>query len=129
MKINSASNFIEYLNFQKDSRKLAIILLKTIEDCEDFYINFLGRSFGTIGDLLEYRRHKISKLDITFDYIVKLCANGVNQEVIECVFFQPTNIFEVELINDAIANGKTSLEAIYRNFISNPDENILKNVL
>ena len=123
-------NFIDSIDFKSaESKRLAKVLLKSEEECNYFYIGFLGRNRYIIDDLLDYREKKLSKSNITLDKFIAMCDNSVSREAFEQTFLQPINSTDAELIEDAISKGKTSLKGIYNRFQSNVNENVLKNVL
>lgn len=123
------NNFIQSLKLKGKPKDLAGVLLTCKEDCHDFYIGYLGRNRHVIDDLLDYRESKLSIEDMSFDKFVDMCDNKVNKKVFENTFLQDISLSEVALIESMISSGRTSLKKIYDGFISNPNENILKNVL
>lgn len=120
------SKFIDSLHLNSELKRFAKVLIKTKEDCTDFYINHLGNNDYIIDDLLDYRQSKISMSDITFDKFKEMCDNIGIKKAFEETFLYYFNLNTVKLIESLIANGKTSLEEIYSLFVSNPDENIVK---
>lgn len=127
--VSYVSNFIQSLKLQKMNKALAEVLLKSKEDCDNFYIGFLGRNPYTVDDFLDYREHKLSISDMTLDKFIDMCDTKASREVFESTFLQHINLSSIELIDRAISEGRASLEGIYNNFIANPNENILKYVL
>lgn len=129
MRTDYTSNFIQSLQFNDANRKLAFVLLKSEEDCREFYIDFFGRNVYAIDDLLDYREHKLSISDMSLDKFMHMCNNiGIKRAFEETFlyFFSPHSIKLVELRAN---EGRVSLEDIYNSFVRNPNENVLKNVL
>lgn len=123
------SNFIESLNMRGDVRRLAEVLLKSEDDCKDFYINYFGRNRYIIFDLLDYRESKIDISDMSFDKFVDMCDNIGIKEAFEQNFLQHFDSHDVGFIESMIKKGRTSLRRIYDSFIENPNHSILKNIL
>lgn len=109
--------------------RLAKVLLKTVENCRDFYIGFFGRNRLLIDDLLDYREKRLSLEEMSLYKFLWLCDGEINRDVFEQVFLQPFDVDDIFLIEEAVIEGRTTLEEIYNSFQKNPNENILKNVL
>lgn len=129
MKADFIHNFVESLGFKGGCKKLAMVLLKTKEDCEYFYKYYYGKNLSAINDLLDYREYKVSISDMSFDKFINMCDNKVSREVFEHAFLQSFNQSEINLIKISIEDGVTSLGKIYEGFEANPNENILRNLL
>ena len=129
MATSYIKNFIESLFVPNEWRELASVLFITEQDCNDFYIGFLGRNTYIIDDLLDFRENKLAMTDISLDNFLEMCDNMSTQKAFETTFLQPFTYDEIELISTAISDGKTSLEDIYNRFQKNVNENILKYVL
>lgn len=125
-------NTIEYIeNFIKEfnlPRMIAKPLLKTVDDCDEFYIYFYGRNRWAVDDLFTYRHHKIANSNITFEKFVDMYHENA-LEALETTFLQSFDMYDVEFIIECIASKKTSLEAIYNGFIVNPNKNIMQDLL
>lgn len=108
---------------------LANVLLKSVEDCKDFYIGFFRRNRYVIDDLLDYREARLQLLETSLDRFILLCDGKVNRHIFEQVFLQSFSTDDIFLIEEAINKGKASLESIFISFQNEPNKNILKNVL
>lgn len=123
-------DFINSINFESSkSRDLAQILLKSENDCNNFYIGFLGRNKHKIDDLLDYREAKLSDLNITFDLFFEMCYNEGIGKSFEKTFLQSFSSSDIEILSKSIAEKKVSLESLYTEFQKNTNINILKYVL
>lgn len=124
-----SQSFIESLCLSVECYNIAHVLLKTREQCREFYIGFLGRNKNKLDDLLDYREHRLSLSDNSVNKFLERSDNKVKQDVFEDVFLQRFTLEEIMLIEEAISEKRTSLEAMYNCFELNVNENILKNVL
>lgn len=123
--LNKIENFIEALSLPES---IAKGVLRTEEDCKAFYIDFYGRNRYVADDLLDYREKKIRDSDITLINFIKKCDTNL-VEAFESTFYQSFTDRDMKLVTDAIANGKTTLQALFLDFKKNPNRNVLKNVL
>lgn len=123
--ISDVDNFINKLGLPN----LANILLKTIDDCQLFYQDYYKKNTNVIDDLLDYREYKISISDITLDNFLEMYKNQGVKYAFEITFLQPIAPHEAMLIEEAILDGKVTLEFIYNSFQENINKNILKYVL
>jgi hypothetical protein len=119
-------NFIESLNLPL---KEAMVLLECEEDCQKFFTDFYNRNKHVIDDLLDYREYKVEKSQKTLDLFLKECYTSNMRQVFQKTFYQSFSDSDMDLIGQAILDGRTSLEELYSGFKKNPDKNILKNVL
>jgi hypothetical protein len=122
-------NFINGLNLNEECGRLARVLLQTEDCCKTFYIGFLNRNRYVIDDLYDYREEKLINSQITIDTFIEKCYNSNMRETFENVFLQPFDLMEIAFIDNAIAEGRTSLEIIYSEFERNPNKNIFQIVL
>lgn len=123
---SKVENFIESLNLPE---KIAKGVFETVEDCQTFYSDFYNRNRYVADDLLDYREYKIAKSNINLDKFLDKCYNVGMEQSFKSTFFQSFTINEIELIEKAITDKKTSLEQLFMDFKKNPNKNILKNVL
>lgn len=123
--LNKVGNFIESLELPKS---IAESLLKTVEDCQHFYSDFYNRNRHVTDDLLDYREYKIENSKITLDLFLKGCYTNISQ-TFEDTFLQTFSLQDINNIQKAIADGRITLEYLYKDFKNNPNKNILKNVL
>lgn len=129
-KIDYINHFIESVGIKAEKEKsLARILLKSAEDCQDFYIGFFGRNKYVIDDMLDYREVRIKISGLTLDTFLWFCDYKVDKALFEKVFLQSFTDEDISIIKNAVETGKITLDEIYNNFKKNPNENILKNVL
>lgn len=124
--LNKVGNFIESLELPKS---IAEPLLKTVEDCQQFYSDFYNRNRHVADDLLDYREYKITKSEITLDIFLNQCYTLGMQQAFELTFLQSFSLKDIKIVNDAIADRKVTLASLYGNFKKNPNKNVLKNVL
>ena len=121
--------FIDSLVLNDELKCFAKVLLRTQDDCKEFYIKYLGNNHYIIDDLLDYRKSKIDISDMSFDKFTEMCDNIGMKKAFEKAFLYYFSTQAIELIEYMILAGKTSLEEIYSLFVRNPDENVIKNVL
>jgi hypothetical protein len=121
---NGVSNFIATLGLPK----IAEGVLKTTDDCQSFYIGYFGRNKYVANDLLDYRDHKIKNSNITLDLFLDMCYTNISK-AFEDTFVQSFSDIHMELIEDALFKGRTTLEELYVKFHKNTDRNIMKNIL
>jgi hypothetical protein len=129
MAITCVESFISSLKLNEENARVAGVLFETVDCCKAFYIGFLGRNRYVIDDLLDYREEKLKNSQFTIDTFIESCHNSNMRETFEKCFLQPFDLIEIAFIDNAIAEGKTSLEAIYSEFEKNPNKNIFQNVL
>lgn len=129
MKADFVKSFIDYLGFKDECERLAVVLLKSQEDCEYFYVHYYQKSCALLIDLMNFRDYKLSKSDVNLERFIALCNKQVNREAFELTFLQAFSNTELELIGRAVDHEKTSLSDIFRSFSENPRVNILKYVL
>lgn len=124
-------HFIDSIGIVEGSNdyKLAIILFRTLNDCQDFYTGFYARNNGITDDLLDYREKKISLNDVSLDTFLWLCEGSARRETFENVFLQNFDSDSIDLINEKIESGEIGLEYIYESFCKNSNLNILKLIL
>lgn len=124
---SKVENFVESLNLPKD----AVVLLETVEDCQNFFENFYMRNRYLVDDLLDFREYKIEKSEINLDTFVEKCYNNEvgMKKAFESTFYQTFTDEHIQLVVNAIDSGKTSLEQLFKDFLRNPNKNILKNVI
>ena len=126
-QVLKVESFIESLTLPKS---IASGVLRTFDDCQEFYIGFYGRNKYAIDDLLDYREYKAEQSDITLEKFLKMCDKGDMIKAFTVTFFQNFTIYDMALINKAINEGRTSLEKLYTDFqCNNHNESIIKNVL
>lgn len=123
---DSVSHFIHSYSLPKG---VAEGVLRTMEDCEDFYIGFYGKNHYVADDLLDYRENKLEKANITLDIYLEMCYTKGMKETFENVFLQSFTDLEIRRVAIAIAKKKTSLEQLFAGFQKNPNKNILKNIV
>jgi hypothetical protein len=129
MSTNTISKVDNFISSTSLPESIAKGVLRTVEDCQSFYIDYYGRNRHTIDDLLDYRDDKIANSQITLDNFIGMCYTGSMLETFESTFYQSFTTDDMKMIGDAIADGRTSLEQLFLGFKKNPDKNILKNVL
>ncbi len=123
------NKFVDSLELNDELKCFAKVLLRTQDDCKEFYIKYLGNNHYIIDDLLDYRKSKIDISDMSFDKFTEMCDNIGMKKAFEKAFLYYFSTQAIELIEYMILAGKTSLEEIYSLFVRNPDENVIKNVL
>lgn len=121
--------FVDSLGLKDELKGFAKVLLRTQDDCKEFYIKHLGNNHYIINDLLDYRKSKIDISDMSFDKFAEMCDNIGMKKAFENTFLYHFNTQAIKLVESMIFAGKTSLEEIYSLFVRNPDENVMKNVL
>lgn len=121
----TVESFITSLNLPMD---VAEGVLRTLEDCQAFYIGFYGRNRYLADDLLDYREHIIYSECITFDDFVGLCIRNL-RTAFEVTFLQKFSDSEMLLIENALLRGKVTLEEIFNGFQKNINLNILRNII
>lgn len=121
--------FVDSLGLEGELKCFAKVLLRTQDDCEEFYIKYLGNNNYIIFDLLDYRESKINMSDMSFDKFVEMCDNIGVKKAFEETFLYYFSTQAIELVEYMILVGETSLEEIYSSFVKNPNENVMKSVL
>lgn len=121
--------FVDSLGLKDELKCFAKVLLRTQDDCKEFYIKCLGNNYYIIDDLLDYRKSKIDMSDMSFDKFTEMCDNIGMKKAFEKMFLYHFSTQAIELVESMILVGKTSLEEIYSLFVRNPDENVIKNIL
>lgn len=129
MNIVEAVKSLEKALSSTSYERLPSILIHNEEDCEEFYISFIGRNKHLIDDLLDFREFKLKNSNSTIDDLYELCYNTNIKEAFEATFLQEITEEDETLIMNAINTGKITLEDFYSNFQKNINENILKTVL
>jgi hypothetical protein len=128
-----AINTMDYVSNFIQSHSLPQVVaegvLRTEEDCKDFYIGFYGRNRYVVDDLLDYREHRIETSEIILDTFLEMCYTIGMRETFEQVFFQSFSKMEIAKVAEAIVKGKVTLESLFTDFQKNPNKNILKNVI
>jgi hypothetical protein len=108
---------------------IATVLFESDEDCHLFFSNYYMRNISVTEDLEDFRDYKIKKSKKTLDLFVKECYTINMRQAFESTFYRPFEDWKIDLVSEAILNGKTSLDKLFTDFQKNPDKNILKNVL
>lgn len=124
----AVDDFLNALELSNELSHFAKVLIKTEDDCIDFYINYFGNNNYIIYDLLDYRKSKID-MSISFDEFVELCSNKGIKKAFEEIFLYYFSPQIVEFIEATINEERITLEEIYFSFVENPDENILKKII
>lgn len=119
-------SFIESLNLPK---AIAEGVFESVEDCQMFYIDFYNRNRYVADDLLDYREYKIEKASITLDLFLDKCYNEGIEKAFKSTFLQSFTLSNIQLVEKAIEDGRTSLEQLFSDFKKNPNKNVLKDVL
>ena len=125
----TVEKFINSLGLGGDNKGLAQVLIKDERDVKDFYIGYLGNNAYIIDDLLDYRESKISILNMSFNKFSNMCDDLGIKDAFEQTFSFYFNSQSIKLVKMMIELERTSLEDIYYQFVKNPNENILKNIL
>jgi hypothetical protein len=129
MPVSFVDKFIDSLELKGELKGFAKVLLRTQDDCIEFYIKHFGNNHYIINDLLDYRKSKIDMSNLSFDKFAEMCNNIGMKEAFENVFLYHFSTQAIKLVEFMILTDKTSLEEIYSSFVRNPDENVMKNVL
>lgn len=119
-------NFIQSLGLPE---VIAKGVLRSVEDCQNFYIGFYGRNRYVTDDLLDYRENKIASSNISLHVYLGMCEEIGLLNAFEETFLQSFTEDDIQLVTNAVVEGKITLEEIYLDFKKNPNKNILKNVL
>lgn len=129
--LDFVKHFISSLDIDEGSNeyRLALVLFKTLSDCQDFYLGFYANNSNITDDLLDYREKKISLNNTSLDAFLWLCGGVASIEVFEQIFLQPFDNDIINLINSKIEAKSIDLEYIYESFCKNPNQNILKLIL
>jgi hypothetical protein len=125
LSYTEVDNFIESL----DLPEIANGLLRTSNDCEEFYIGFYGTNRYVMDDLLDFKEFVVEKRKISVDEFVEMCYTSSMKDVFESVFLQEFTLVDIILVNEAIADGRTTLEDLYNGFLKKPTKKIMINVL
>lgn len=118
-------NFIESLNLPNE----AVVLFETVECCQAFFESFYMRNRYLVDDVLDFREYKIQMSKKTLDLFIEECYNKGMKQAFEKTFYQPFTTDSINIVEKAIADGKISLEQLFKDFRKNPNKNILKNVI
>lgn len=121
----TVESFITSLNLPVD---VAEGILRTLEDCKAFYIEFFGRNKYVADDLLDFREHIIYSECVIFGDFLGLCMRNL-KSAFEVTFLQKFSDDEILLIENALFTGTTTLEEIFSNFQRNININILRNIV
>lgn len=113
-------SFIKLLNLNNGAEKFARVLIKTNQDCKEFYEKFLYKNKLIINDLYDFRNSKINISSVTLDKFLSMCHTIGIKEAFETTFLYHFSVHIIELVENMISEGKTSLEEIYMSFIENP---------
>ncbi len=125
-KITCPLDFVVALELPVE-RSMAILL--TIDDCKVFYTDYLHNNHHIVDDLMDYKAYKLSKTVFNLDKFVNECMLGDMKETFKKTFLHSFSNHDMMLVNRAIANGRVTLEYIYKEFQKNVHQNILKYVL
>jgi hypothetical protein len=125
-KMNYVSNFILSMSLPES---IATGVLQTIEDCDYYYIEHHGKNRFPADDLLDFREYKIEKENISLNQFLDLCEQDGIANAFPRVFLQSFSLVDMAMVNDALNQGRTSLEELFADFKKNPNKNIMKNVL
>lgn len=130
MKMGGVESYVEnFINSLELPKKIAKGVLRTDEDCKEFYISHYGRSKYLIDDLLNYREKKIAESTMDMDIFIKMFHEKGIKASFEHTFYQSFEDFEIDIIVNVLRSGDASLESIYNGFKESPNKNILHNVL
>lgn len=124
--ISKVSTFIQELGLPEGITRG---LLVTVDDCNEFYINFYGKGDCTLDDLLDYKEYRINISEFTLDSFLTSCYNIGRLETFELAFFQSFTEMDMVLVDEAIDSGRMTLEGFFMKSRKNPSKNVLKYVL
>lgn len=105
---------------------LAYAVLKTFDECQEFFRYYYMRNRYAIDDLMEYRIHKIKALNISLEEFLDMCNNEGIKYAFETTFLQPISSQQAKRFEEEIRKGTITLEYIYNSFQENYNKNILK---
>ena len=111
-----------------DLPEMAYDVLKAEEDCIEFQNCFMGKNRNAFDDLLDYREHKIDRLNISLVEFIAMCDNNI-KDAFEKTFMQSFSNDDLDIVVGAVFEGKITLTTIYTNFRRNINRNIMRYVL